>query len=133
VAYALGGGREWDIEIYPTTGPGARVPVSVDGGVEPIWGASGELFYRHPITHAMMHVQVSTRDGLEVGTPKRLFEASEYRGFTTGDPHSWFDVTADGQRFLMLQPVKDAAATAPQLILVQNWFEELKRLVPTKR
>jgi hypothetical protein len=85
------------------------------------------------MTHAMMHVQVSTRDGLDVATPKRLFDASQYRGFATGDPHAWFDVAADGLRFLMLQPVKDAAATPPQLVLVQNWFEELKRLVPTKR
>jgi hypothetical protein len=44
----------------------------------------------------MMHVQVSTRDGLDAGTPKRLVEASRYRGFTTGDPHAGFDVSADG-------------------------------------
>ena len=42
-----------------------------------------------------------------------------------------YDVTRDGNRFLM---VKDEAATgtAAQIIVVQNWFEELKRLVPTK-
>lgn len=78
-----------------------------------------------------MHVRVSTNGGLAVGTPERLFEASGYTGFDTGSPHAWYDVTADGQRFLMLRPVEDTSST-PQLVLVQNWFEELKRLVPVK-
>ena len=42
-----------------------------------------------------------------------------------------YDVSADGQRFLMVkQPANQAAA--PQIVVVQNWFEELKRLVPVK-
>ena len=40
-------------------------------------------------------------------------------------------MSADGKRFLMVkQPANQAAA--PQIIVVQNWFEELKRLVPVK-
>ena len=42
-----------------------------------------------------------------------------------------YDVSVDGQRFLMVkQPANQAAA--PQIIVVQNWFEELRRLVPVK-
>lgn len=67
-----------------------------------------------------------------VGTPEHLFDAAGYVGFISGAPQSWFDVTADGQRFLMLRPVEASSSTTPQLVLVQNWFEELTRLVPVK-
>ena len=41
-----------------------------------------------------------------------------------------YDVSADGKRFLMVkQPANQAA---PQIVVVQNWLEELKRLVPTR-
>jgi hypothetical protein len=44
-----------------------------------------------------------------------------------------YDVSSDGQRFLMLKaPGTDAGAAGPALIVVQHWDEELKRLVPTK-
>ncbi len=46
-----------------------------------------------------------------------------------GSPHPEYDVTADGRRFLLLET--DAMAVRPEVILVQNWFEELRRLVPT--
>jgi hypothetical protein len=44
-----------------------------------------------------------------------------------------YDVSADGQRFLMIKETSAANERAPsaRIILVQNWFEELKRLVPT--
>ncbi len=45
-----------------------------------------------------------------------------------------FDIAPDGQRFLMVKPggaPTDDATAAPDLVLVQNWFEELQRLVPT--
>ena len=132
VAFTSGGGSQWTVEIHPATGAGARVPVSVDGGVEPIWGRNGELFYRHPVSQAMMHVRVTTDGELSVGTPALLFDASAYVGFEVGAPRAWYDVTADGQRFLMLRPVDDTASSPPQLILVQNWFDELRRLVPVK-
>ena len=44
-----------------------------------------------------------------------------------------YDVSPDGQRFLMIKaPGTDAGAAPPALIVVQHWDEELKRLVPTK-
>jgi hypothetical protein len=45
-----------------------------------------------------------------------------------------YDVSLNGQRFLMIKESNAAAERppSPRIILVQNWFEELKRLVPTK-
>ena len=44
-----------------------------------------------------------------------------------------YDVAPDGRRFLMIQQ-RDAAPQPPitHVVLVQNWLEELKRLVPRK-
>ncbi len=49
-------------------------------------------------------------------------------------PGRMYDVSADGQQFLMIKEtsVADERPPSPRIILVQNWFEELKRLVPTK-
>ena len=53
--------------------------------------------------------------------------------YATGGARSTrtYDVSPDGQRFLMVKQLASQAA-APQIIVVQNWFEELRRLVPAK-
>jgi hypothetical protein len=50
------------------------VPVSIDGGREPVWGRTGEIFYRTPTGQQMMSVKVTTTPTLTVGTPTRLLE-----------------------------------------------------------
>jgi hypothetical protein len=42
-----------------------------------------------------------------------------------------YDVSPDGQRFLMLKPSESAQTTPTQINVVLNWFEELKQKVPT--
>ena len=54
-----------------------------------------------------------------------LFPATEFRSFGN---HQQYDVTLDDERFIMLREV--GQATASELVLVQNFFEELKRVVP---
>jgi hypothetical protein len=51
----------------------------------------------------------------------------------TGSPRAQYDVTPDGKRFLMLPagPSTDTGAER-RIVIVQNWFEELKRLAPLK-
>ena len=63
------------------------------------------------------------------GTPTKVFER---RYFSTGTSGRTYDVSPDGQRFLMIKaPGTDVGAAMPALIVVQHWDEELKRLVPT--
>jgi hypothetical protein len=57
-----------------------------------------------------------------------LFEGA----YRTDGPSRTYDVTPDGQRFLMVQEVQRPPARVSQVVLVQNWVEELKRLAPTK-
>ncbi len=63
-------------------------------------------------------------------TPEVLFEGDDYPSVGNGRS---YDVAPDGQRFLMIKESGGAEGTSapPSLILVQNWFEELRRLVPT--
>jgi hypothetical protein len=58
--------------------------------------------------------------------PETLFEGS----YDAGDVVRSYDITSDGQRFVMVRNSEGQPATN-QLIVVLNWFEELKRLVPT--
>jgi hypothetical protein len=48
------------------------------------------------------------------------------------NPSRHYDVSADGKRFLMLKdtPVDDRSATSASMVVVENWFEELKRVMP---
>ena len=68
--------------------------------------------------------------GLSSSVLTKLFEGP----YHTGRSGRFYDVSADGTRFLLF---KEAAATEeatrpPEIVVVQNWFEELKRLVPTR-
>ena len=73
-----------------------------------------------------MAVPVTTQPSLSAGRPTVLFKgvclASTFP--LTG---TTYDVTRDRQQFVM---IKDQAASATQINVVVNWFEELKRLVP---
>ena len=90
-----------------------------------MWSRDGrELFYRNG--EKMMAVDVSAGAD-SAGTPTLLFE--EPYQLKIGSGASNYDVTPDGQGFVMIRTPESSGAT--QVTLVQNWFEELKRLVPT--
>ena len=131
LAYASdesGGGREVYVRAFP--GTGGPWQVSVGGGNEPQWSPrGGELFYRNG--NRMMAVPVDTTAGFSAGKPHELFRGDYLTSFG-GYVRANYDVSSDGQRFLMLQRV-DADDTPPsQITVVLNWLEELKRLVPVR-
>ncbi len=76
----------------------------------------------------MMVVPVETEPTFSAGRPSVLFEGS-YVVSTITPAYRYYDVSPDGQRFLML---KEAGTEEAQINVVLNWFEELKRLVPTE-
>ena len=102
--------------------------VSTDGGWHPQWSRdSGELFYRNGDRMMVVDYAVDG-DTFVPGPPRLLFEVP-----TPPDVgRATYDVTADGQRFLVLLPAEGDEAQATQLTVVLNWFEELKRLVPSE-
>ncbi len=119
-----------EIYVRPYPGPGGHTPVSVNGGVEPVWAANGEVFYRSAEGDKLFAVSTATHPSIKVGQPMLLLEEPFYVA-PTGSPRPQYDVSADGQRVLMLANTGDSpAATRSRLVVVQNWFEELKRTIP---
>jgi serine/threonine-protein kinase len=104
--------------------------VSTNGGVQPYWARSGrELFYIAP-DGVLMAAQVEARDSVwSAGAAVPLIEGTYFRG-GEGTITRQYDVTADGQRFLMIKAERGQSDPAPSIVVVRPWFEELKRLVP---
>jgi serine/threonine-protein kinase len=129
LAYASNDSNRFEVYVQAFPGPGAKYQISSDGGAEPIWARNGrELFYRNG--DKMMAVPIQTQGGrFDAGTPAALFEGHFAVSNVSGGD-AWYDVSPDGQRFLMLRP-EDSQSTA-SIVMVQDWMDELKRLVPTK-
>jgi hypothetical protein len=126
-AYISDESGRYEIYVQPYPGPGGKWQISTEGGMEPVWNRNGrELFYRSG--DKMMAVDVTTLPSFSVGKPKMLFEGRYAR---SPCPTSNYDVSPDGQRFLMLKPTEQEQSTPTQINVVLNWFEELKRRVPT--
>ena len=95
---------------------------------ENAWSKNGRrLFYRW--RDQFWVVDIRTDRGFISGKPRMLFENAAY---FLGSPIRTFDVSLDGQRFLMVQKGETKPEPVTEMVLVQNWFEELKRLCPTK-
>jgi serine/threonine protein kinase/Tol biopolymer transport system component len=122
MAYASDEGGQMQVYLRPFPGPDRREPVSTQGGTQPVWNSNGkELFYRNG--DKMMVVDVSTNPDVRLSPPRQLFE--QRYGFLT-ITNANYDVSRDGQRFLM---VKEESGSG-RLNLVLNWTEELKQKVP---
>ena len=122
-------GQTGQAEVYLTTRTGVgKAQVSSAGGNEPVWSRDGrELFYRSG--RRLMSVATATADSLDFGVSRLLFDES----YMTGDGRDpSYDVSPDGQRFLMMQPVRDKAAGG-EVVVTLNWLEELRKTrMPTK-
>jgi serine/threonine protein kinase len=115
-------------EVYVRRFPdaGGRRAVSTDGGTSPVWNPDGsELFYRNG--PRMMAVAVQDLRTMAVARPRLLYERRFGR---SNDDH--FSVTPDGRYFIDLD---DAVAEPPptELVIVQHFADELRRLAPPER
>ncbi len=120
------------VRPFPSVDEG-RWQISRGGGTRPRWGPAGrELFYRSS-SGQLTAVQIQEDSNFTFGNPEVVFkETSFFGGFRGGGGLGrTYDVSPDGKRFLMIKEGNPAGETAPtQVILVQNWTDELKRLVP---
>jgi serine/threonine-protein kinase len=127
VAYIRTERGQMQVYVSPYSEPGVQWLVSEqEGGAEPVWSPDGtELFYRSG--DKMMVVSVQTEPTFNPGRPRLLFEGS-YLSTSISLGLQYYDISPDGQRFLM---IKEGEPGQTQINVVLNWFEELKRLVPT--
>jgi hypothetical protein len=123
MAYVSNESGRW--EVYLTRYPSgeSRWQVSVAGGQWPRWNGKGDVLYFSEADD-VMEVQVSGGAAPTLGTPRKLFSrqtlgAGQYQLFPT------FDVTPDGQRFLVLRTVDDRSKL-PGVNVVQNWLAEFE-------
>jgi len=125
--------RDGQFEVYVRPFPNVSAgqwPISTAGGTQPIWARSSqELFYVAP-DGGLVAVRAEPRGPKwSSGSAAKVVEGPSYMTRSLRDKPT-YDVSTDGKRFLMVK--QPAGQAAPQIVVVQNWQEELKRLVPTK-
>ncbi len=122
IAYESDESGRYEIYVrpFPNVEEG-KWQISSDGATEPVWAPRGqELFYRNG--EAMIVVGIKTEPTFTAGSPVVLFTGRYNRAVVVN-----YDISPDGLRFLMIREEEGPA----QINVVLNWFEELKRLVPT--
>jgi serine/threonine-protein kinase len=126
VAYQSDESDRYEVYVRPFPGSGSKRLVSTDGGTEPVWSRDGRtLFYRNG--DQIMAVATMTQPTLSLSKPEVLFERPDV---TFSLPRN-YDVTSDGSRLLIVKENQEVTA-AIQIVVVQNWNEELKQRVPTR-
>jgi Tol biopolymer transport system component len=111
------------VQSFPTAG--SKRQVSTEGGAQPRWRRTGgELFYLAP-DQVLMAVPVKDGPPLQVGRPTALFRTRlEFLGLQGPYFMAGYDVTADGQRFLLNMPPEQAV---PPIEIVLNWTSVLNK------
>jgi eukaryotic-like serine/threonine-protein kinase len=122
LAYSSNESGKNDIYVVPFPNTAStKWAVSTDGGSEPLWSHSGkEIFYRD-IAGNMVAVEVHSKPTFSTGRSTILFPAGAYLSFARGVEYA---VAPDDRRFVMIRQVP--SSVPDQLIVVDNWFEELK-------
>jgi hypothetical protein len=116
------GPYEMYIRPFPNVDAG-QWQISTGGGAEPLWAPGRkELFYRDPTRLMVVPIEPGTIPRL--GKPEELFNLGRYTASSGRDYH----IMPTGDRFVFAAPL---STEGTHIVLVDNWAEELKRLVPT--
>jgi serine/threonine-protein kinase len=127
------GGPQVYAQAFP--GPGPKIQISNEGGTDPVWKrGGGELYYRNG--DSMMAVDVSTAGAFTASRPRELWKGHYSHGMSSscgapGATSSNYDATADGTRFLMIKDEDQDRVTSKEIVVVQGWADEVRRLSPT--
>jgi serine/threonine protein kinase/Tol biopolymer transport system component len=124
VAYASNETGKWEIYVTSFPEPQGKWQVSVGGGEQPRWRGDGkELFYLSSDSK-MMAVPVTAGANFEARTPVALFQAAPRQAIPIYDLFV-YDVSRDGQRFLINTQVKQAESAPMSIVL--NWTAKLNK------
>jgi eukaryotic-like serine/threonine-protein kinase len=128
LAFASDESGRQEVYVHPMSKEGVKVQVSIDGGGEPVWARNGrELFYRRPTggTAQLMVAELQLAAEARVLKRTSLFDASEYE---PAQPHPNYDVSPDGQSFVMLR-----RSPSTHIMVVQNVQELVRRAQSARR
>ncbi len=133
IAYCSDQEGQDEVYIRSVSGAGGVIRISHQGGIEPLWASSGkELFYRlwpgGYRNNKFWAVDIQADTSITPGKPRLLFES---RGLGPSIPLRNWDISHDGHSFLMVRLEEEEPKPVTELVLIHDWFEEVKRLVPT--
>jgi serine/threonine-protein kinase len=121
------GTRQVYVRPFPETERAPGRQVSPDGGTRPLWSRDRpELFYLIEPARVMAVPVEAEGDTFAFGTARMVVNGP----YITDNALRTYDVSPDGQRFLMIKAAPETSQAEHSVVLVQNWGEELKRLVP---
>jgi hypothetical protein len=135
VAYCTNRSGRTEVWVEPWPGPGMQLQLSQEGGADPLFSRSrtaNEIFFRDG--DKMMVVPFRIAGGrFDAGKPSLLWEGHYSLGMSSscgppGVSSANYDVSADGQRFLMVKD-NDQDAGSTGIVVVLNWTEALRRLL----
>jgi hypothetical protein len=117
-------------EIYVRPFPDldrGRIQVSVNGGRDPLFSREGDrLFYWvDPGTIMGVDIELDANGNLSAGIPRVVVRGD----FVRENAARQYDISLDGDRFLVLRRAGRAGRLAASIMIVQNWVDELQRLV----
>jgi serine/threonine-protein kinase len=122
------------VRPYPASGSGQWL-LSDGGGFAPQWSPAGDAVYYISPSGMLMSVDVETKNGFVRQRHKELFPTASFlvmlpdTALTINSRH--YDVHPDGRFIFVARDSAEAEAPPQRINIVMNWFEELKRLVPT--
>jgi len=120
-------------EVYVSPFPNvdsSKVAVSTNGGIMPVWADDGRELFFVDDDRGLVAAQIDTDSGFQVTEREILFTVpGRYR---TSASNILFDVSPDGQRFLMARDpdLAGGGGTPIQTMLINNFFQVLKERVP---
>jgi serine/threonine-protein kinase len=134
LAYESSSSGRFEIYVrpFPNVSDG-QWQVSTSGGVQSLWAPGGRELLYVALDGALLAVSVDPRGSAwSAGATRKLVDGNYFTGGGVFVSRH-YDVSPDGQRFLMIKESGSSdQAAPPQIIVVQHWVEELKRLVPTQ-
>jgi serine/threonine protein kinase/Tol biopolymer transport system component len=122
LAYVSDESGRAEVYVRPFPDTDAAVwQVSRDGGLVPVWARSGRQLFHVNSRVELVAVTIRAGETFAWDPPRVLFSVN---GYQTNPWHPLYDVSPDGERFLMSRHVGRAGG---EVVLVLNWFQELKR------
>ena len=125
IAFSSTESGRWEVYVRPYPGPGGKWQISTSGGVTPRWSREGrELIYREGSEWFSVSIDAAG-DTLRLGRVELLLEGP----YVSLAPFPDYDVTADGERFVLMSGDDDTPTPAfTQLNVILNWFDEVREL-----
>jgi Tol biopolymer transport system component len=126
LAYQSNESGRFEVYVRPFPSAGPRVPVSNQGGAEPVWARTGNTIFYRTLSGGVEAAAVTAGATFVVSQRRTVLPAVDYLNDVS---HTGFDVWPDGSGFLMVKP--GGGEVRP--ILVLNWGREVREKLTVRR